>query len=580
MKVIKLHLKALDPLVITDGSAEGMGHRTLHYIPGNMLLGAGAAAWKRAHKGEDPDANAEFKALFLNGKVSWGNACPSLGGKPSVPVPLSFTMLKNHKGLPVEGMSQAALEDCLILNNAAPHIPEDLHLSARVKRLWPKKKLGTVKSKKLSQDFMLADSCQAVEVDEIFTMHVAIGENRTAADGQLYGYQALRSGIEFISEIICEDELEQSVLKLLEQVKTLRAGHSRAAGYGELAVIQISSAALDFNKDVKVERGELRLYFKSPYMPVHRWENPFDSLDNEFDQLPVKATIDDKTFFGAYRQVAGFNGLWQLPRRTRTVLKEGSVVVVQIHTSDPDAFLAALPPALGGQVQEGYGRYLINPPFLESETPVKAFLAAGGAQAGETADSRSSAAAAVSAKPGPGLRLLRQRSLIRQAEESAAVFVADPHVQDFLDSQRGSMAVRPSQRGNLRTLLTTSEPGAWLDKFKKVLEKTPGRQWKNAVGDDPFHDEKYKDHLDVIMKNLLSPETFLKKFSPDKLDSALKLPGGPATREELDSFNGRYMRLALLSLIKAWDQTSRKEKKQEEQNGADKAAAAGKGAGR
>ena len=46
MKVIKLKLEALQPLVITDGTTEGQTHRTLEYIPGNMLLGALAGAWK------------------------------------------------------------------------------------------------------------------------------------------------------------------------------------------------------------------------------------------------------------------------------------------------------------------------------------------------------------------------------------------------------------------------------------------------------------------------------------------------------------------------------------------------------
>lgn len=72
MKTIKLHLKAEEPLVITDGSSEGMSHETLNYIPGSMLLGAFASIWVKNNANINPDESSEFNDLFLNGKVKWG----------------------------------------------------------------------------------------------------------------------------------------------------------------------------------------------------------------------------------------------------------------------------------------------------------------------------------------------------------------------------------------------------------------------------------------------------------------------------------------------------------------------------
>ncbi len=90
MKQYELNLEALDQLVLTDGSSEGMSHQTLDYIPGNMLLGAFVNLWKQLHKGEQTDGNPVFEDLFLNGTVKWGNACPMVGERSSVPLPVSF----------------------------------------------------------------------------------------------------------------------------------------------------------------------------------------------------------------------------------------------------------------------------------------------------------------------------------------------------------------------------------------------------------------------------------------------------------------------------------------------------------
>lgn len=107
MKVIKLKLEALQPLVITDGTTEGQTHKTLEYIPGNMLLGALANVWKRNNPNVAPDDSDEFNNLFLNSKVKWGHAFPLAGDEQTVPVPLCYQKLKNYGGLPSVGAQNA-----------------------------------------------------------------------------------------------------------------------------------------------------------------------------------------------------------------------------------------------------------------------------------------------------------------------------------------------------------------------------------------------------------------------------------------------------------------------------------------
>ena len=98
-----LHLRAQEPLVVTDGSSEGMGHHILNYIPGSMLLGAFASVWREVHRikrGEKADADPQFRSLFLTGEVSWGNAVPYCLNQAALPVPLCYQYLKNYDSLP------------------------------------------------------------------------------------------------------------------------------------------------------------------------------------------------------------------------------------------------------------------------------------------------------------------------------------------------------------------------------------------------------------------------------------------------------------------------------------------------
>lgn len=107
MNTLILTLTAREPLVITDGSAESMAHQTLHHIPGNMLLGAFASAWIAAHPKDIPDDSPEFRALFLDGRVEWGSACPLVADRPTVPVPLCLVQEKTGRACRVKVVQRA-----------------------------------------------------------------------------------------------------------------------------------------------------------------------------------------------------------------------------------------------------------------------------------------------------------------------------------------------------------------------------------------------------------------------------------------------------------------------------------------
>lgn len=529
MKAVSLVLAAQEPLVITDGSAESMGHQTLAHIPGNMLLGALAHAWKRLHPGSPPDDSPEFVSLFLTDDVQWGHAYPRVGERTTVPLPLSFQKVKNHDGLPVEGDRDAS--DCRVFNTLA--LSEEEKLTDCYRRHHPDEASGPVKLSKLGDGFMTPDTCCMPRLPQCWTMHVALSEARTAAESQLFGYSALAPGAVFESRVLCKDEkTARAVLDLVAAAPDLHVGHARSAGYG-----RVYCRAAPADHPEQQPQGEQAVFFLlSDYLPVHSWETPLESLERELGRvLDVPLRLDAMHQFCAYIHIAAFNGLWRLPRRSRMALKRGSVLRATWQgTARP------LPPSLGGWRREGYGRLLCDPAFLGDEM-VRPQVAVP-------------AAAAPKVQPPaltPLVRVLRRRGLERQAQDAAMNFVNSDDVRHFIETAAGNKRPSQSQRGNMRLLVGTRPRSEWKGIFTDMLTKTSGEQWKKAEACCPV--TTYRDNLSAIMPRLLD-ETEFEKLAATEISC---LGGAPDEREQ-EAFKDRFHRLALLELLNAWEKAFRR----------------------
>ncbi|MBD5641613.1 MAG: hypothetical protein HDQ91_04260, partial [Desulfovibrio sp.] len=195
MKTVLLTCEALEPLVLTDGSAESMAHECLGYIPGNMLLGAMAVVWKQLHRGQNPDESPQFSRLFLSGDVAWGHALPACAPGPAMPIPASYRHDKDHDALPPEGEAfepgEYWVANILTLRDG-PEPPSPWQNAAASRKL-----------RRLGQGFMNPATLHRLAERRVFNIHVALGEQRCARDGQLYGYSALARGTRLISRILC-----------------------------------------------------------------------------------------------------------------------------------------------------------------------------------------------------------------------------------------------------------------------------------------------------------------------------------------------------------------------------------------
>ncbi|MBQ7584939.1 MAG: hypothetical protein IJU40_01655, partial [Desulfovibrionaceae bacterium] len=308
MKGLRVQFLSVEPLIISDGTTEGLTHKCLDFIPGNMLLGALAAKWKKMNPGVDPDSSKEFCALFLQNKVSFGHVWPNCQGRPAYPTPLSLVYEKNSKGLP-------ALE----LNATEP--PKVYNLLAD-----PKLDFATQEFNHLPSTFLDLETKHVPALKRLHVTHIGIDpKKRLVSDFQIFSYEAISSGVSWICTIVCEDDTLSSLQKLFKDPTPLQLGHGRSSGYGSIRLIKVNP--LDIKSEIEVTPGEHSLYLESAFFPDNSWKNPIEALVQLLESsLKAKVELNlNKTYIENFR-LEGFNSLWRLPRSTRFGLAQGSVI--------------------------------------------------------------------------------------------------------------------------------------------------------------------------------------------------------------------------------------------------------------
>jgi hypothetical protein len=519
-----------------------MGHQSLQYIPGNMLLGAFASVWLARNKpacrpADDntfrPDDDDTFRRLFLSGDVEWGHAYPSLGGRACVPVPRSYFRLK-AKPPATDGEGKKALP---VINMLREELSErsTFYTVLGIKDAHPK-------LKKLHIPFMDRETLHIPDLRVEWNMHAAISEERrAAAQSQLFGYQAIAAQREFISQIHCSSEQAwETVRELIEEAEHIRVGHSRSAGYGRVTVESIDTPPESSDSSGASYESDdcCTLFLLSDYLAAHPWKTPLqgilDELGGCFEELSEESIV---TPYCEYSEIAGFHNLWRLPRTTCPALAKGSVLVIKAKRKRD----VPLPATIGSRRTEGYGRLLWNPPFLQQATCI---MQSDTPPAGQS----QSETLAYDAIP----KVLRSRALERQAVERALEAVNDEKWKKFIKTAAKSGLSR-NQRGNIRGMVTLNEQASWAEGFKN-LGATAKKRWDEVDAYSPF--KGYNDHLHPIMEELLR-NNFPQNKTVSQYVDALLLPGNAPSEHERSEFAKKFHREFLLALLQAWEKEER-----------------------
>ena len=327
-----------DVIISQSASTEGNQY-SLDFIPGNNFLGIAASFIYDKVNALD---------VFHSGKVRFGDANPSIEGRCRglrVPNVMFYPKLKK------------ASEECYI------------HY------LIPDPDADEIKGLQLKQCregfYAFAESKGTpVDFEKCFAIKSAYdSKKRRSEDGKMFGYQSLPKGLVLYFEI--ESDLDEKTNEQIAKVVcgTRNIGRSRTAQYGLVKIEgtnyeEVCSTAKTFTKDGKqyaTVYADGRLIFLDengePTFRPKASDLGFQGKDDKIDWS--KSQI--RTF-----QYSPWNGKRHTYDTDRCGIEKGSVFVVECASSPTESTY------VGNYKNEGFGKIIYNPAFLEGKSDGKA----------------------------------------------------------------------------------------------------------------------------------------------------------------------------------------------------------------
>ncbi|MEH6540590.1 hypothetical protein [Halopseudomonas sp.] len=462
MTTFNFEVELLQPVIISQQSATAGAHQSLDYLPGSLFLGLAAS---RLYAELPAD---QSWLLFHSGQVRFGDALPATNDQIAWPVPLCWHYLKGDSPIADGCFSADALFDPSELPAEADRQPVQLR-----------------------GGYVCMDGVSVIPGRQ-YSMKTAIDRsNAMAAEGQLFGYQALEAGQRFRFSLSTDDGLDETVIQKLVTSLTgpARLGRSRSAQFGKARIRVLPDAGPAPTRGGR-ENHELVLWLLSDMQLLNQGQPALQPLP-ELLGLPTGSRwLPERSFLRARRY-----SVWNAWRRhhdpERQVISRGSVLRYQLATPLSEDQLAALEAGLGIHIEAGLGQVWVNPPMLLGPRPV--FTAAR-----ETAAAQEIIFAAPDT---PLIRRLQQRVAARAGDlngqqHAERLFaglcarVRDARIwQAVAPAQPLESAPGRSQWGRLRELSNgfRNRPAellvALVDEGSGVLRERSG--WQTAFGPDP-----------------------------------------------------------------------------------------------
>ncbi|ART83447.1 hypothetical protein CBP31_13115 [Oceanisphaera profunda] len=334
-------LRLLSNCIISQSGATAGDHGCLDYLPGSTLLGVAASRLYADLPQE------QSNLLFHSGLVRFGDALPMSNGEHSLPVPLCWHHIKG------EGIYQVSEPQ---LNADALFDPS-------------RKSPAEGKQPKQIRAGHVTASGQLLKAHLDYELKTAINaETGSAATSQLFGYQSLTAGQEFVFSITIDAQVDASLVQQLEQslVGPVLLGRSRSAQFGQAKIQKITG--LPESTPVSADKT-LRLWLLSDLALLDDMGNPQVTPTAKALGLPEGSEWQVNHSFIRTRSYTPFNSKRRSYDLARQVISRGSVLVFSLPRALTDQELHGL--RFAGQYQEsGLGCMAINPPLLANATPV------------------------------------------------------------------------------------------------------------------------------------------------------------------------------------------------------------------
>lgn len=331
--ITKYYICKLESDIVLNSSLNTDGNMSsLDYIPGSNFLGIVASTLYSTNENKE----TSYEILHSK-KVSFGDATISKNGLISYPVPFDFVMDKIEKTIG---------EDPIYTHHGITERPKK------------KKSEGLAQLKQLREGYLLSDSSLITEIEKSFSLKSAQDrDTRTSKDGQMFGFDAIQKGQEFVFSIIYQDEnYINTVEKHLLGLK--RLGKSKNAEFGQVNIspIEIKAAVSSFDaNDYILVYAQSNLYFT-------------DEFGAPTLQPKAKDLGLDGEIIWELSQIRSFSySPWNAKRNTtstqRHCIAKGSVFYIKTTNKPVSNYQI-----VGGFQAEGLGRIIYNPSFLACNT--------------------------------------------------------------------------------------------------------------------------------------------------------------------------------------------------------------------
>lgn len=343
MSTLKFKCTLLSDVILNQKAATEGPNKTLDFIPGSCFLGI-VASELYPENSDDKEKMTLAMKLFHSGKVRFGDAHPSKEGIRGLKIPASMFYPKLQK----------VSEECYIHHE----IPEQDLESDDLK----KKQLKQCRS----GFYVFSDKiANVIKTDTNFAIKSAYDKDkRRSEDERMYGYESLQKGLVLYFDVEVDDENFESVIKDSLTDKNKRVGRSRTAQYGLVEIKEVDSY---YEIKSKKQSGKYvtvyadgRLIFLDDYgMPTFR-PTP-EKLGFTKDAKIIWEKSQIRTF-----QYSPWNFKRQCFDTDRCGIEKGSVFVVE---TTQDEFKSKY---VGSYNNEGFGKVIYNPEFLDAEPNGKA----------------------------------------------------------------------------------------------------------------------------------------------------------------------------------------------------------------
>ena len=342
MKQFYFRCRFLSDIILNAHSAsEGM-QETLDFIPGSSFLGIAAARYGEFRK------NGTAYDVFHSGKVRFGDAHLAAGNIRSFKAPLSWMTQKG------EGLTGAVrVHHCIPLAHREELTKNGIQLK-QARAGW------------IAGD---ASSGKIISAENSFAIKSAYDSvRRTSRDGQMFGYEALCAGLEWIFRVDIDEQVdEKPVIESLKGEKQI--GRSRSAQYGRVIIEQIS------NPQVQVSSSEPAVTGGKKYLALYADSRLSFAGSTGMQTLrPAAADFnlpDDWKIDWSLSQVqmktfAPYKSINRSFEADRVCFEKGSVFVFTAEDGSAGFDAARIEQGVGEFLNEGFGRVIVNPQFLRS----------------------------------------------------------------------------------------------------------------------------------------------------------------------------------------------------------------------